>query len=72
MLLKNKKCANRSQRTEKRKLRLSLNKLKELRYDHNHFVEFALLPNSKIVMAKKRYNNSVKRKNTANSSYSVC
>jgi len=34
-------------------------------------VEFALLPNPKIVMIKKGYNYSIKKKNTANSSYLV-
>ena len=53
--LKIKKSVNRSRRSEKRKPRLLLHKLKaELKYlYHNHFVEFTLLPDHKTVMAKK-------------------
>ena len=55
----NKKCANRSQRTEKRKLQLSPNKLKlneEKAFSHTQFQEFAFLPNSKkIKCGEKRY-----------------
>jgi len=54
-------------RTEKRKLRLLLHKLKlELGHlYHNHFMEFALLPKPKNDYGKKRYNYSLKKKDTA-------
>ena len=35
-------------------------------------MEFALLPNSKNSVAKKGYNYPLKKKDTANSNYSVC
>ena len=35
-------------------------------------MEFALLPNSKNSVAKKGYNYPIKKKDTANSNYSVC
>ena len=58
-----KKCANRSQRTEKRKLRLSLHKLNRNRASLPHYlVEFAILPTHKISVTEKGYNYPYKKK----------
>ena len=64
LIITQKVCTTKVMHTEKRKPRLLLHKLKiKSGYQyHNHFVEFALLPNSKMIMVKKGYSYPIKRK----------